>query len=342
MAEESTSSGTAAGSGTTTTTREQAHEQGHEQGHEQANDRPPISVIGLGLMGQALARTFMTHAHPVTVWNRSADKADALVAQGARRASTVAEALSAGPLVVVCLSDYTAVHALLDPATGPAADALAGRVLVNLTSGTSAQAREMADWASRHGASYIDGAIMAVPQMMGLPDTIVLYSGSPEAFDTHRATLTRLAGASTHVGADPGLAALYDLGLLSIMYAMFGGFLHALALVGTAKVDGATFMPYVTPWLTAVVSWLPGFAQDIDARRYDTDVSALDINQAALAHIVRTSREEGVSPETILPMQALVERRVAQGHGRDGLPSLIELVKHPSAPATQSPTSSDA
>ena len=39
-------------------------------------DRTPVTVIGLGLMGQALAGAFLRAGHPTTVWNRSAAKAD--------------------------------------------------------------------------------------------------------------------------------------------------------------------------------------------------------------------------------------------------------------------------
>jgi 3-hydroxyisobutyrate dehydrogenase-like beta-hydroxyacid dehydrogenase len=288
----------------------------------------PVTVIGLGLMGRALARVLMNDGHATTIWNRSAHRADALVSQGARRAAAAAEAVAASPLVLICVADYAAVREVLDPAR----DALAGKVLVNLTSGTPAQARETAAWAARHGAAYIDGAIMAVPAMIGQPGTRVLYSGSPDAFATYESTLRALGGASAHVGADPGLAALYDLALLTMMYTLYGGFLHALALVGAAKVDGATLMPLAMPWLSDVASWLPGFAHDIDTRTYATDVSTLAINQAAVALIIEASRAEGVRGDLLAPMQALLDRRVAQGRGAEGLPSLIDLVR-PSEPA---------
>jgi 3-hydroxyisobutyrate dehydrogenase-like beta-hydroxyacid dehydrogenase len=111
-----------------------------------------VTVIGLGLMGQALAGAFLRGGHPTTVWNRSAGKAEQLAAQGATLAAAAGDAVAASPLVIVCVSDYDAVHELLDPL----ADVLAGRVLVNLTSGTSQQARETAEWAAQRGSTYLD------------------------------------------------------------------------------------------------------------------------------------------------------------------------------------------
>ena len=98
----------------------------------------PVTVVGLGPMGAALAEAFLEAGHPTTVWNRSANKDDALVAKGATRADTVAEAVAANTLVVICLSDYEAMHQLLDPL----GDALSGKVLANLGSGTPEEARE--------------------------------------------------------------------------------------------------------------------------------------------------------------------------------------------------------
>jgi len=57
------------------------------------------SMIGLGAMGSALVAAFLNRGLAVTVWNRSAEKADALVAKGALRAATVADAVAANKLI---------------------------------------------------------------------------------------------------------------------------------------------------------------------------------------------------------------------------------------------------
>ncbi|MGH3588246.1 MAG: NAD(P)-binding domain-containing protein, partial [Pseudonocardia sp.] len=43
----------------------------------------PVAVLGLGNLGRAVARTFVRNGHPTTVWNRSPEKGDPLVAAGA-------------------------------------------------------------------------------------------------------------------------------------------------------------------------------------------------------------------------------------------------------------------
>lgn len=116
-----------------------------------------MTVLGLGPMGQALAAAFLAHGHPTTVWNRTPEKADALVAAGATRAATVADAVAAADLVIVCVIDYPAVHAIVDEA----AETLRGRTLVNLTADSPDSARELAARAAGHGIDYLDGSIMS-------------------------------------------------------------------------------------------------------------------------------------------------------------------------------------
>src|SRR5688500_16222363 len=112
-----------------------------------------VTVLGLGSMGTALAGAFAGAGHRTTVWNRTSAKAAPLVARGATHAAGVADAVAASPLVVACLTTYTATREALEPAAG----ALAGRTLVTLNSGSPASARDMAAWAAGHGARFLDG-----------------------------------------------------------------------------------------------------------------------------------------------------------------------------------------
>jgi 3-hydroxyisobutyrate dehydrogenase-like beta-hydroxyacid dehydrogenase len=287
------------------------------------DDKPtPVTVIGLGDMGRALAGAFLDAGHPTTVWNRTASRAEALAARGATAAATAAEAVAASPLTVVCLLDQGTVREVL----GPVAGGLRGRTLVNLTNGTPRQAREDAEWAAGHGADYVDGGIMAVPPMIGRPEALVLYSGSPAAFAAHERPLGAL-GAAMHLGADPGLAALYDLALLSAMYGMFGGFLHALALTGSEKVPAVEFTPLAVSWLNAMMTSLPEMAQAVDSGDHSATGSNLGMQAAAYVNLLDAGREQGVATGLMEPMQDLLHRAVAAGHPGDGLSRLVGLLR---------------
>lgn len=210
---------------------------------------PPVSVIGLGSMGSALAGALLSAGYPVTVWNRTADKADDLVARGAHRTADVTDAIRASDLVIVCLVDCTAARDVL----GRAANAVAGRVIVNLTNGVPSDARDQAAWAQMHHARYIDGGIMAVPQTIGSADAFIFYSGDDGAFREHEPALSVL-GRPRWLGTDPGLAPLYDLALLSGLYGLYAGSQHAVTLVDSAGGDAAAFVrDLLVPWMMSMV-----------------------------------------------------------------------------------------
>lgn len=276
-----------------------------------------VGVLGLGRMGAALAGALLGAGHDVTVWNRSPVKAGPLLDRGARLAATPAEAASAD-VVVSCLSTYDTQQPVLEAASP--------KVLVNLTSGTPEQARGVAKWAASEGVDYVDGVIMAVPQGIGTPGARILYGGSEAVFAAQRDVLEVL-GEPVFLGEDAGLAALYDLALLGMMWSTMGGYLHALALVGTEGVTPERFTPMALPWLSAVGGFLPGIGAQVASGDYATDVSALDINAAGLALLVETSRAQGISPEVPEVFRDLFDRAVAAGHGAHAIASVIEEIR---------------
>ncbi|MFH8607813.1 NAD(P)-dependent oxidoreductase [Streptomyces sp. NPDC018029] len=286
----------------------------------------PVTVIGLGLMGQALAAAFLRAGHPTTVWNRTAAKAGQLVADGAHLATTVDDALRASPLTVICLTDYDAVRELL----GAAEPALDGQTLVNLTSGSSAQAREAARWAGKRGARYLDGAIMAVPPVIGTADAVILHSGPAADFAAHEPALAAL-GTVTHLGEDHGLAALYDVAGLAMMWSVLNAWLQGTALLRTAGVDAATYAPFARQIAAGVAEWLPGYAGQIDAGAFPAEVSALETDARAMAHMVEESEAAGVDAELPKLIQAMAARAIAAGHGAEQYPVLIEEFSRPRA-----------
>lgn len=284
-----------------------------------------VSVIGLGDMGAALADAYLRSGHTTTVWNRTASKSDALVEKGAVRATSPAEAVQASPVVIVCVLDYDAVHAVLDPL----GDALKGRTIFNLTNGTPTQARSTAKWAADLGYDYIDGGIMAVPQIVGTEAAFVLYSGSnQDSFDRNKELLD-VMGAASFVGSDAGLASLLDLALLGAMYGMLGGAMQAITMAGSEGLEAQEFSAdLLIPYLTAITGIIPNLARQIDTGEYTVGVSAtLGMQQVGFRNIRQASKDQGVSTELLDPIQSLMDRRVADGFPGDDFSAVTELLK---------------
>lgn len=285
-------------------------------------------MIGLGQMGSALAARWLDAGHEVTVWNRTPEKAAPLVERGASRADDPVEAVTANELVVVCVFDNSVVRELLDRSAAQ----VAGRTIVNLTTGTPDEADELARWSAAHGAVYLGGVIMAMPAQIGRPEAMILYGGSEAAFESHRATLSTLAGSSPHLGPDPGLPAIYDAGMLGLMYSTLAGWLHAFALAGSAGVSATSFLPYLQEWFTKVVATVDQgvVAKHVDDGRYpDVDGSSVALNRAGLDLLVKVHQDRGIDASLLASIARLARQRDDDGHGSDGFTSLIEAIKHP-------------
>ncbi|MFE5947408.1 NAD(P)-dependent oxidoreductase [Streptomyces sp. NPDC056480] len=284
--------------------------------------KTPVTLLGLGAMGTALARTWLAAGHPLTVWNRTPARAEALAAEGAKVADSVAEAVAASTLVVVCLLDDASVGTALDGAD------LTGRDLVNLTTTTPAQARARAAWAEERGARYLDGGIMAVPPMVGIPEAggYVFYSGSRELFELHRESLAVPVG-TAYVGEDAGFAALHDVALLSAMYGMFAGASHAFALIRGEDIDPVAFAPLLGDWVRAMVGpMVDGTARGLASGAYDDSESNLAMQVAGTPTFLTTAEEQGVSPELIRPYFELMRRGLAASGAGEGTTSLVDLL----------------
>jgi 3-hydroxyisobutyrate dehydrogenase-like beta-hydroxyacid dehydrogenase len=284
-------------------------------------DPSGITILGLGAMGSALAATQLDAGRATTVWNRSTARAEPLVTRGAILAPDAHAAIEANPLSIVCVVDNRATRAVLEEA----ALALSGRVVVNLTNGTPGQARTLAAWVHEHGAKYIDGGIMAVPPMIGTPGAAVFYSGAADAFATHRSTLEAF-GEARYLGEDPGSAAAWDLALLSAMYGMYAGVLHAVALARGQGIPATELIPPLQAWLAAMEAGLPQFAEQVDTDQHAT-ASPLAMQAQGFVNLVEASREAGVRPDLLLPVGELLEEAVAAGCGDDGITSLVRLLE---------------
>ncbi|MEU2127149.1 NAD(P)-binding domain-containing protein [Streptomyces sp. NPDC018352] len=287
-----------------------------------ALEKTPLTLLGLGAMGTALARTWLDAGHPLTVWNRTPGRAEPLAALGARVAGSVAEAVAASGLVVLCLLDDASVDETLDGVD------LTGKDLVNLTTSTPALARSRAERSHGRGARFVDGGIMAVPPMIGVPDSggYIFYSGSRALFDAHRDTLAVPTGTS-YVGEDAGSAALHDVALLSAMNGMFGGVAHAFALVRKEDIEPTAFARLLADWLVAMVPSVHQMASQLADGDYTRGVvSNLAMQVAGSPTLLRTAEEQGVSTELLTPYLSLMERRLAQGHGHEGTTGVVDLL----------------
>jgi 3-hydroxyisobutyrate dehydrogenase-like beta-hydroxyacid dehydrogenase len=139
--------------------------------------------------------------------------------------------------------------------------------------------------------------------------------------------LTEL-GTAQYLSTDFGLAALYDLSLLTAMYGMFSGYLQAITMVNTANIKATNFTPLVIQWLQAMMLSIPQMAEEIDSKNYSSQVvSALDMQSKAFVNLTDTYEKLGLTANLISPLKDLMEKAVSRGYGKDNLSALFEVMR---------------
>ncbi|MDJ0384943.1 NAD(P)-binding domain-containing protein [Streptomyces sp. G-G2] len=281
-----------------------------------------VTVIGLGPMGRAMAAAHLDAGHQVTVWNRSAGKDAELVARGARRAGTAAEAVAASALTVLSLIDVDAMYPSL------AGVDLTGRTLVNLSSDVPEKAREAAAWVRARGAAYLTGGVNVPPSGIGQEGSTAFVSGPEEVYAAHRATLDVLA-ATDYRGADPGHAQLYYQLNMIMFWTAMTGFHQAVAVARANGLSAADILPYASYTTDSMRGFLGFYAPRVDAGNHGGDVDRLAMCAASVEHILRTAADSGVDTRILAAHADLFRRGVEAGFGDDSSSRLIGLLGEP-------------
>lgn len=281
-------------------------------------------MIGLGAMGSALARAQIGAGRSVTVWNRSAGKMEPLVALGAEPAASVAQAVEASPVIMVCVDNYTITHQLLS--SDDVVPHLAGRTVIQLSTGTPKEARDSEAWLKERGADYLDAAIHAYPDGIGAADCRILFCGSQATFQRSEVLLKCLGGGLRYLGENIAAAAALDLAVLSESLGSYTGILHGARLCEAEGV-GTDLLASLYP-------------EGERARELAEIVHAGDFKLGALydgatvrvwgevvERLQSQAREAGMNGELPDFLSRLFKRAVAAGHGEEDIAALVKALR---------------
>jgi 3-hydroxyisobutyrate dehydrogenase len=159
-----------------------------------------ISFLGLGLMGAAMARRLLDHGFELTVWNRNAGRAHALIEAGARLAKTPAEAARGADAVIAMLADDDASRAVWLGASGalPALDR--GALAIDSSTLTVGWARELHAQAAARGVSCLDAPVTGSKPQAEQGALRFLVGGDAAVLERAKPLLAAMGREQVHVG----------------------------------------------------------------------------------------------------------------------------------------------
>ncbi len=282
-----------------------------------------VTVIGLGKMGVALTETLLKAGQRVTVWNRTQARAAIVVQQGARLAADVREAVSASPVILVCVLDYAASRGVLEPAS----DLLKGKVVVQLSTGSPRDAREEARWVTGLGADHLDGALLATPSQIGRPDTPIFLSGGRSGYEKAGVALRAIGGGLMYRGTEPGAAAAWDIATLSCLFGALFGFFHGARICEAEGLNVGEFGDMVGQIAPVLGEMIRSQGTSIAAEDYANPESSIAMCAASSELYVRQAREAGIGAEFPAFMAGLFRRATSAGLGEEKLAAMIKVLR---------------
>jgi len=285
-----------------------------------------VTVVGTGRMGSALAAALFHRGFATTVWNRTAAKAAPLARLGLRVASSLLEAVTMSDVIIVSILNYSSGRELLEQPE--IESALRGKILVQLTTGTPDEAREMESWARSHGIEYLDGAIVSYPMNIGKPEATILYSGAEQLFNRAKPVLLALGGNTVLVGSGIGQASALDIAVMAAfcVNTLFG-FLYGYIVCESENLPVGNYMQFVRSLMPAVEAALSDMCGKLQQKDYRGDQASLEAWSVAPRELVGWCREHGVDHSMITPQLAFFERAINAGKGQADFAYFYEVLK---------------
>ena len=279
-----------------------------------------VTVIGLGNMGSALARVLQANGCAVTVWNRSPEKAASLVEKGAALAPSATAAVTASPIILMCVINYAASSHILDEV----ATDLAGKLLVQLTTGSPQEARASETWAHEHQAEYLDCAITGSPGSIGTPSAHILVSGRETVFQKAALILRLLAKNLDYKGEPIGLASAWEMVFIMHYYGMFLSLFHSVQI---CQAEGIPLEEYITLLGEQGKNYEKWLCENIQSGNYEETSSPLELWAGGIRQIARHAQDSHIHAEFPQLVARFFQQAMDAGYGREEVSALFKVLQ---------------
>lgn len=206
-----------------------------------------IGVVGLGQMGEGIARNILKAGHRLTVWNRHAAKADTLVAEGAVRAATPADA-ARGDVVVTMLANDAAVEAVTFGEAGILA-AAPGAIHVSMSTIAPALVTRLAEAHRDAGMRFVSAPVFGRPDVAAAGALNIVTSGDAETIAACQPLFDAVGQRVFPVGPRAEQANIVKIAGNFMILAAVESFAEAMALGEKNGISPAAFVEVMTETL---------------------------------------------------------------------------------------------
>ena len=288
-----------------------------------------VAVLGVGVMGGGMARCVLAAGHPLTVWNRTPERAASLERDGAARAATPGEAAAGADVIISMVADDDASRAVWTGPSGALEAARPGSLLIESSTISPAWVEEVATRAKQRGCRFLEAPVTGSRTHAANGELLFLAGGDADALEHARPILDVLGRGVVHLGP-VGSGARMKLINNFVCGVQAAALAEAIALIERCGlgldaalgvlVDGAPGSPLVkalTPRMTAG----------------DYTVAfVLALMRKDLTYAIAEGEAHGVTLSTATAARRLFDAAVQGGWGDRDFSAVLEAVRSASSP----------
>ncbi|HTX52892.1 MAG TPA: NAD(P)-dependent oxidoreductase [Candidatus Baltobacteraceae bacterium] len=271
-----------------------------------------IGFVGIGLMGQHMARRIMQGGYPLTVWNRTRDKARALVDSGAAWADSPRALAETCDVVIAMVTDSAASEQVTCGPTGVLEGAHAGLILIDMSSITPETSRAIAERAAGRGLRMLDAPVTGAPRVASEGKLGIMVGGPRETFEECLPLFQTMGVKIVYAGPN-GMGVTLKLVNNLILGVAIHACAEALVLATKAGLD-----PQAVVEITSVGGARTGAMETRGPRMLKHDFTPhFSVNNMYkdLSNVVRLADECGVALPVASTAREILRAAKAQGKG---------------------------
>jgi 3-hydroxyisobutyrate dehydrogenase len=281
-----------------------------------------VAIIGVGLLGRAVAERLHESGHAVTVYNRTVSKTDPLRPHGITVAATAAAAVASADCTLLFLTDATAIHTVLFPPTAPVD--LRSRTIIQMGTISPDESRAFQRSVSDGGGDYFEAPVLGSLAEAKTGTLIIMGGGTADQLHRWEPVFSSLTPAPFLIGP-VGQAAALKLALNHLIAAELSAFALSLGLIQRAGISVDQFMAI----LKSSALFAPAFEKKLPrllTRQYDkpnfpTSHLLKDVNLFA-----DEARHQGLNVASLAGVRAILEQTIRKGHRDEDYSALFESI----------------
>jgi 3-hydroxyisobutyrate dehydrogenase-like beta-hydroxyacid dehydrogenase len=208
-----------------------------------------IAFLGLGNMGTPIARNLLRAGHEVTAWNRTLSKADALRADNAKVAESVAATTQGAEFLITMMADDHAVNSAVFSVGGVLESLAPGAIHISMSTISVALSQQLATEHAKRGQHYVAAPVFGRPEAAAAAKLFIAAAGDPSDLSRCQPIFDAIGQRTFVIGATPEMANVVKLSGNFLIFSVIEALGEALALTRKYDIDPHAFIEFLTSTL---------------------------------------------------------------------------------------------